>query len=159
MPNRHHGDHDYGAIIDGSLGQKSVKASSPIHGDQREAQYLEYSANHYVVYASNLITEVMDLKTGHTLDLHLVRASLQKACNHLCSGREVVNRPRVLWVTHPWHFSNSTDEIRGHMDLRPSNPSEEGITDSLVDVGIELSHQLCYGWTVILHHLSPTLGL
>jgi hypothetical protein len=35
--NKHHGDNDYGAIIDGGLDQESIEASSPVHGDQREA--------------------------------------------------------------------------------------------------------------------------
>jgi hypothetical protein len=100
----------------------------------------------------------MDLKTILTLGLHLVKTSLYKACDYLCSGREVVNQSGVLLVVHLWRSSNAADEIGGHMDLHASNPSEDGIADSLVDIGVELSHQLCFGWTTILHHLSPTLG-
>jgi hypothetical protein len=140
VPNKHHGDLDYGAIIDGGLGQKSVEASNPIHGDQCEAQHREYTTHHYSVYASDLIAEVVDLEAALTLGLHLMRASLCKALDHLCSGREVVNGQGYSKLR-----THGTDEIGGHMDLYASDPSEEGITDPLVDVGIELSHQLCYG--------------
>jgi hypothetical protein len=149
-------DRDYEAIIDGGLGQESIEASSPIHGDQREAQHCEYTAHHYSIYTSDLITEVLDLEA---LGLHLIRVSLYKARDHLYLGREVVNRLGALWVVHSWRSSNGTDKIRGNMDLRASDPSEKRIANSPVDVRIELPHQLCYGWTVILYHLSPTLGL
>jgi hypothetical protein len=81
--NRHHGDSDYEAIIDGGLGQESIEASSGIHGDQHEAQHREYTAHHHSIYTSDLITEVVDLEAALTLGLHLMKASLSKACDHL----------------------------------------------------------------------------
>jgi hypothetical protein len=45
------------------------------------------------------------------------------------------------------------------MDLLSFDLSEEGITDSSVQVGVELSNQLLYRWTMVFHHLNPTLGL
>jgi hypothetical protein len=87
----------------------------------------------------------MDLEAALTLNLHLMKASLRKACDHLCSGRKVVNRLGVLQIAHLWRSSNGADEIEGHMDLHLSNPSEEEIVDSSVDVGVELFHQLRYG--------------
>jgi hypothetical protein len=116
-------------------------------------------AHHHSVYASDLINEVVDLEAALALDLHLMRVSLCNACDHLGSGWEVVNQPGVLRVAHPWCSSDGTNKIEGQMNLCPSNPSEEGITDSPVDVGVELPYQLLYHRTVILHHLSPTLGL
>ena len=123
MLNRHHGDHDYEAIINGGLGQKSVEALSPIHGDQCEAQHREYLAHHHSVYTLDLITEVVDLKAALTLGLHLMRACLRKACDHLCSGKEVLIQLGLLRVMHSWRSSNGADEIIGHIDLRASNPS------------------------------------
>jgi hypothetical protein len=125
MLNRHHGDYDYRAIIDGGLSQESVEAWSPIHGDQREAQHREYMAYHHSVYTSDVIIEVMVLEAAFTLGLHLMRVFLHKGRNHFCSGREVVNQPRVLLVVNSWHSSNGVDEIRGHMDLHASDPSEK----------------------------------
>jgi hypothetical protein len=159
VPHRHHGDCDYEAIIDGDLGQESIEASSPIHGDQCEAQYQEYAVHYHSVDVSDLIAEVMYLKAALTLSLHLMRVSLCKTCNHLCSGREVVNWPGVIQVAHLWCSGNGADEIRGQVDLCASNPGEKGITNPPMDVGIELPHQLCDGWVVIFYHLSPTLGL
>jgi hypothetical protein len=116
-------------------------------------------AHHYAIDASDLIAEVVDLEATLSLYLHLLRSPLYKVLNHLCSGKEVVNQLRVLWVAHLWHSSDGFDKIRGHMDLLSFDPSEEGITVSPVQVGVELSNQLLYHWTMVFHHLNPTLGL
>jgi hypothetical protein len=150
MLNRYHRDYDYGAIVDSSLGQKSVEASSSVHSDHCEAQHRKYMAHHYTVDASDLIAEVVYLEATFALNLHLMRASLCKTCDHLCSGWKVVNRPRVLQVAHLRCPSNGADGVRGHMDLCASDPGEKRISSHSMEVGIELPHQLCYGWTVIL---------
>jgi hypothetical protein len=76
VSHRHHGDRDYEAIINGGLGHESIKASSPIHGDQREAQYREYVVHHHLVDVSDLIVEVVYLNAALALGLHLMRVSL-----------------------------------------------------------------------------------
>jgi hypothetical protein len=89
------------------------------------AQHREYTAHHHSVYASDLITKIVEVEVALTLDIHLMRTSLCKARNLHCSGREVVNRPGVLRVALPWHSSNGANDIGGHMDLCNSNPSEK----------------------------------
>jgi hypothetical protein len=92
------------------------------------------------VDAPNLIVEVVDLEATHSLYLHLVRASLYEALDHLCSGGEkVVNWPGILWIAHLRCSSDSTDKVKGHMDLLLFDPSIEGITSPSIQVGVELT--------------------
>jgi hypothetical protein len=107
--NQHRRECDYGAIVDRSLSQESVKASCTVHGDHREAQHRKYTTHHHTVDASDLIAEVMYLKAALTLGLHLMRASLCEARDHLNASQEVVNRPGVIRVVHPWCSGNGPD--------------------------------------------------
>jgi hypothetical protein len=80
----------------------------------------------------------MDLEAILSLCLHLVRASLCKALNHLYSGGKAVNQQGILWVVHLQCSSDSTDEVEDHMDLLLTNPGIKGIASPPVQVGIEL---------------------
>jgi hypothetical protein len=96
--------------------------------------------HHNAVNASNLIAKVVDLEATLSLCLHLVKASLCEALDHLCSSGNVFNQLGILHVAHLRCSSDSTDEAGGHMDLLLFGPSIEGISSPPVQVGVELTN-------------------
>ena len=71
----------------------------------------------------------------------------------------MIDWPWIDRVTHKGCFCDSTNEGGSHHSLFPSNPSPERVVVSLVKVCIEIPNYLLLRGVVILHHVSPSLGI
>lgn len=88
---RHHHRCHQGAIVDGSLGQKSLKTAIALYSDRCKAHYREYMTNQDAVDALDVVSEVVHMKTTLSLSFYLMGTPIGETPDHHCVGGKTVD--------------------------------------------------------------------